>query len=99
MKLSDGASRIANDSLGFTFGFDGLSCRVGPSSGDFVAPVGVLWNFDLNQDWSIFADGGLMVPGPSLYLMGGGRYKVGDNIALTGRIGFPFVSFGVSFFL
>jgi hypothetical protein len=35
---------------------------------------------------------------PDLYAQIGGRYLINDSIGLTLRIGYPFVTFGVSFF-
>jgi hypothetical protein len=67
----------------------------------------VQWNFFFTDKFSAFAEGGLMLRSGGFYdyvdadfFIGiGGRYHFNDNVALTFRIGSPFVSLGVSFFV
>jgi hypothetical protein len=69
-------------------------------------PAVLQWNFWLTQRWSVFAE-----PGFSLYFYrhhafefapafyAGGRFLIRDGIAITGRLGYPASSIGVSFTL
>lgn len=100
-----------NDSVGITFGADITGC---PSSycSDYTHlrfPVGIQWNFWVTQAFSAFGDigfnlgvdagrgpyGGVY---PDFFLMVGGRYLFTNKVGLTFRIGYPFVTVGVSFF-
>lgn len=74
----------------------------------FYAPeAGVQWNFFLTPQFSVFADVGIMLRSYGVYqdnffdfyAMVGGRYHINKRIALTFRVGYPFVTFGPSFFL
>ncbi len=97
-----------NDSAGITFGADIASCRYGCDD-DFAiwTPVGVNWSFYFTRDWSAFAEGGLVFQSNSLYhdvyadyfAQLGGRYHFSDKAALTMRVGYPFISVGVSFYV
>jgi len=97
-----------NNSAGITFGVDLMSCRFGCKD-DFSiwTPVGLNWSFYLTDDWSVFADGGVLLRSDSFYHgaygdffgMIGGRYHFSDRAALTMRVGYPFVSVGVSFYV
>jgi hypothetical protein len=69
-------------------------------------PVVMQWNFWLTSRWSVFGEPGLAVyfvgdrdAGviPSGYL--GGRFRIAEGVTLTGRIGYPSLSLGVSFML
>jgi len=69
-------------------------------------PMVMQWNFWLTQHWSVFAEPGLAVyfagtQGVGVIPSGfvGGRYLIANGIALTGRIGYPSVSLGLSFML
>jgi hypothetical protein len=69
-------------------------------------PMVMQWNFWLTQHWSVFGE-----PGLAVYFAGdrgvgviptgfvGGRYHIANGITLTGRIGYPSVSLGLSFTL
>ncbi len=66
-------------------------------------PVVMQWNFWLTQHFSAFAEPGLNVffvgnhgvgVSPAGYI--GGRYYIANGFALTGRIGYPDVSLGLS---
>jgi hypothetical protein len=69
-------------------------------------PVVMQWNFWFTRQWSAFAE-----PGLNLYFLGnhgfdvspaayvGGRFQIADRITLTARLGYPTLSFGVSFML
>jgi hypothetical protein len=95
-----------NDSIAITFGVDLTGC---PSyCADHVifrAPVGVQWNFWFTRELSAFADLGGIVGGSAggfradFFAMVGGRYLFSDKTSVTLRIGYPFVSLGVSFFV
>jgi hypothetical protein len=79
----------------------------------FVLPVVLQWNFYLHRKWSVFgeAGGGLaFISADDWYgdddieffpmmFFGGGRFHFSDAAALTMRIGYPYASVGVSFFL
>ncbi len=99
-----------NDTVGITFGIDLTGC--GSYCGGYVhtwLPVGLQWNFFLTREWSVFGDFGFMpriTTGagnyngfhPDFFFMAGGRYHFNDKVSLTMRVGYPFVSVGVSFF-
>jgi hypothetical protein len=100
-----------NDTVGITFGLDLGGCSGSYCHGRFhvVSPVGLQWNFYLTREWNVFADLGFMLrfTGYSgidngvradFFAMAGGRYMISDKLSLTFRVGYPFVSFGVSFF-
>jgi hypothetical protein len=69
-------------------------------------PVVMQWNFWLTDRFSAFAEPGLnfyflshhsMDISPALYV--GGRFQVARGITITGRLGYPACSIGVSFML
>ena len=69
-------------------------------------PVVMQWNFWLTERFSAFGEPGLSLyhlgsygfsASPALYV--GGRYLLADRIALTARIGYPTLGFGVSFMM
>jgi hypothetical protein len=78
-------------------------------------PVAMQWNFWLTPKFSVFGEPGLYVyhgisdcnvPGCNLtqtsvdfMFHAGGRFHLNDTVALTLRVGYPTLSFGVSFFL
>jgi hypothetical protein len=74
---------------------------------DYVyVPVVMQWSFWFTRRWSAFGEPGLniyyvgnhgMYFDPAIYA--GGRFQISDRVTLTGRIGYPTVSFGVSFML
>lgn len=95
-----------NNTVGITFGIDATSCRYCRDDVTIWLPVGLQWNFFLTDKWSVFADLGLAPRTDgfdSIYFdfmaMVGGRYHFNDTVALTMRIGYPFVSVGASFFV
>ncbi len=76
------------------------------ASSYWFLPVVMQWNFWLTRQWSVFVEPGLspyvsdVRPFgviPALYL--GGRYRFSKAAALTLRLGYPTISFGVSFLL
>lgn len=95
-----------NNTVGITFGIDLTNCRF-CNGDDFRIwnPVGLQWNFWFTDKWSAFADLGFMLRNNGFYHhvyadffgMLGGRYMFTDRVGLTMRIGYPFVSLGVSF--
>jgi hypothetical protein len=67
-------------------------------------PVVMQWNFWLTQRWSVFGEPGLNLYfashrsldiSPALYV--GGRFHIANGIAITGRLGYPASSIGLSF--
>jgi hypothetical protein len=72
-------------------------------------PVVMQWNFWLHQRASVFAEPGFALHlrrgvgdddlGPSMVLQLGGRWHFLDPVALTGRLGYPTSSIGLSFLL
>jgi hypothetical protein len=89
-----------NDSVGLGFGGDWTRDTT-------WVPVVMQWNFWLSEHWSVFAEPGVALRlrdefrdrGPDLTLYGGGRFRFGQAVALTLRIGHPAASIGFSFFL
>ena len=100
-----------NDTVAITFGLDVTAC---PSYCNhhayFRIPAGIQWNFFITEKFNVFADLGFMLGiatigtgkgggvFPDFFVMPGGRFMFSDKVALTFRIGYPFVSLGVSFF-
>ena len=70
-------------------------------------PVVMQWNFWLHQRWSVFGEPGLAFSHPvhggglgvSPDLSVGGRFHATDQVTLTLRLGYPALTFGVSFLL
>ncbi len=89
-----------NDSVGLGFGADWTRDTT-------WVPVVLQWNFWLSEHWSVFAEPGVALRlrddfrdrGPDFTIYGGGRYRFGDTVALTMRIGRPAFALGLSFFL
>ncbi len=78
----------------------------GGSSNYLYVPVVMQWNFWLHPRWSVFGEPGLVFShhnGGSLGLepdlSAGGRFLLTDGVTLTLRVGYPVVTFGVSFLL
>lgn len=97
-----------NNTVGISFGIDFTNCRFCTRDEFRIwTPVTMQWNFWFNEHWSAFADLGFILATEGFYRdvypdfagMLGGRYNFNDNVALTMRIGVPFVTFGVSFFV
>ena len=94
-----------NNTVGITFGIDATSCEVCSNDAVLYFPVALQWNFSFSKEWGAFGELGPMIRAdlgdevlPDLYAQIGGRYLFNDGIGLTLRIGYPFVTFGVSFF-
>ncbi len=94
-----------NNTVAVTVGIDVTHCDdwcANPAV--LYIPTGVQWNFFFSKEWGAFGEIGPMLRTdfdgvlPDLYVAAGGRYLFSDNVGLTLRIGFPFVTFGVSFF-
>ncbi len=76
----------------------------------FYTPVTMQWNFYFTPKWSVFGE-----PGMAMYFrtgryeplsvgvipvfFAGGRYHFSNKATLTMRIGYPYTTIGVSFFL
>jgi hypothetical protein len=97
-----------NNTVAVSFGLDMTTCP--PCRNDFTLylPIATLqWNFFFTEHWSAFPDLGLTMRTDGFYddvyldfvAMLGGRYHFNDDVALTMRIGYPFISVGASFFL
>ena len=93
-----------NNTVGITFGMDVTSCDVCQNDAVLYFPLALQWNFFFSKEWNAFGELGPMIRAdlgdqvvPDLYLQAGGRYLFNDTIGLTLRIGYPFISFGVSF--
>jgi hypothetical protein len=99
--------RRINDNVGITFGVDLTGCPssyCGNQTIRFWAPVGVQWNFFLTRKVSVFPEAGFVLHAdrggvvPDFFAAAGLRYHFADRTALTFRVGYPFVSVGLSFF-
>ncbi|MFS8071170.1 MAG: hypothetical protein ACMG6S_32785 [Byssovorax sp.] len=98
-----------NNTVAITFGVDFTNCRYcGNRDFSFWSPVELQWNFFLTDKWSVFAEGGVMLHSYGFLtadtygdftFSAGARYHFDDKVALTMRLGYPFVSVGVSFFV
>jgi hypothetical protein len=101
-----------NNTVGITFGIDATSlncrgCRYRDDDFYLWMPIGLQWNFFFTDKFSAFADLGFMLRSGGFYrhvyadffAMVGGRYHFSDKVALTFRVGQPFVTLGVSFFV
>ena len=103
--------RKINNTVAITFGVDFTNdnCRgcYGRHDFSFWSPVALQWNFFLTDKWSVFGEAGFMLRSygflADIYgdftLAAGGRFHFNDKVALTMRVGYPFVSLGVSFFV
>ena len=100
--IDPGPVKSINDTFAITFGGDVLAAKNGRP---YVwLPVGVQWNFFFSQSWSAFGEGGVVFGVQDKarlnpVLAAGGRFHINERIALTLRLCYPTVSFGVSFFL
>jgi len=76
----------------------------------FYTPVTMQWNFYLTPKWSVFGEPGLAMffrtashqslsVGATPLIFVGGRYHFSNTATLTMRIGYPYTTLGVSFFL
>lgn len=96
-----------NNTVAISFGLDFTDCRYCRRDFTIWSPVTMQWNFFFNDQWSAFADLGATLRTDGFYRdvwfdfvgMVGGRYHFNDSMSLTMRIGYPFFSVGVSFFV
>lgn len=95
-----------NNTVAITFGADLTTCDwCYRDNAQLYLPVGLQWNFFFSKEWSAFGEAGLVGRSdfdgfrPDLMLAAGGRYFFDDTVALTARVGYPFFTFGVSFFV
>ena len=68
----------------------------------FAIPVVMQWNFFLSTHWSVFGEPGIGIAAGDRTVaypifLAGGRYHFTERIALTMRVGYPWISVGVSF--
>lgn len=110
IKVADPVIPRLNNTIGVTFGLDFTNCEycyAGREQFSFWTPIGAQWTFFLTRKWSVFADVGVVPFSDGFYrnlwvapmFEVGGRYHFRDKITLTMRLGFPFISVGVSFFI
>jgi hypothetical protein len=110
--MDPGFVRKINDSVGITFGADITGCPSNSYCSGYThirLPVGIQWNFWITPAFSAFADAGF-TPAidagrgayggfyPDFFLQAGLRVLFTNKVGLTVRVGYPFVSVGVSFF-
>ncbi len=100
-----------NNTVAITFGVDFTNNNCGHFSCNrsfsFWSPVALQWNFFLTDKWSVFGEGGFVLRSYGFFnetygdftFAAGGRFHFNDKVALTMRVGYPFVSVGVSFFV
>lgn len=106
IKVADPVIPKLNNSIGITFGVDVTNCYFCSKDWSLWTPVGVNWTFYLTRDWSVFGDLGFVLRSngfysdayPDFFAMAGGRWHFSDRASLTVRLGYPFISVGVSFF-
>lgn len=109
IKVADPVIPRLNNTIGVTFGIDFTNCPYCYRGQEFSfwTPIGAQWTFFLTRKWSVFADVGIVPFSDGFYqnlwvnpmFEIGGRYHFRDKITLTMRLGFPFISVGVSFFI
>lgn len=109
IKVADPVIPRLNNTIGVTFGIDFTNCGYCYRGQEFSfwTPVGAQWTFFLTPKWSVFADIGAVAFSDGFYhnlwfdpmFEVGGRYHFRDKITLTMRLGFPFITVGVSFFI
>jgi hypothetical protein len=68
----------------------------------FGIPVVMQWNFFLSTHWSVFGEPGVGIAAGDRAIvypifLAGGRYHFTERVALTLRVGYPWVAVGVSF--
>jgi hypothetical protein len=97
-----------NNTVALTFGLDFTNCRYCRKDFSvFLPEAGIQWNFFFSDKFSAFADLGFQLRNvgfyndvtPDFFAMIGGRFHINRTVALTARIGYPFFTFGASFFL
>ncbi|NUP07475.1 MAG: hypothetical protein HOW73_15605 [Polyangiaceae bacterium] len=95
-----------NNTIAISFGMDVTTCDVCHNDAVLYFPVALQWNFFFSKEWSAYGEVGPMIRAdlgdqvlPDLYVAAGGRYQFNDTVALTARLGYPFFTFGVSFFI
>jgi hypothetical protein len=98
-----------NNSIAISFGLDFNSCRFYCGNRfELWSPVTLQWNFFLTRKWSAFAELGGIIHSdgffdrnvwidPTFFL--GTRIHFTDSVALTFRVGSPWIGVGVSFYV
>lgn len=92
-----------NNSVGVGVGLDWVPlCGGSCNAGHLLVPIVMQWSFYLARSFSLFAEPGLLADldgafAPNLMLQIGGRWHFKDTTAFTFRIGWPYVSLGLSF--
>jgi hypothetical protein len=110
IKVADPVIPRLNNTIGVTFGLDFTNCGYcyyGKEQFSFWTPVGAQWTFFLTRKWSVFGDVGAVAFSDGFYhnlwfdpmFEVGGRFHFRDKITLTMRVGYPFITVGVSFFI
>jgi len=99
-----------NNTVGITFGLDISGCTGRYCYNDtwfMRAPVGLQWNFWLFDRFNAFAEFGVQ---PRIhrffdetyfdfFAQVGGRVMFNDKVSFTFRVGYPYITLGVSFFV
>jgi hypothetical protein len=97
-----------NNVVGITFGLNITNCQFCyRDDWSLYTPVGLQWRFWITKEFSAFADLGFVLRTegfyrevyPDFFAMLGGSYHFNDDVAFTFRIGIPWVTLGVSFFV
>lgn len=95
-----------NNTVGITLGVDVTSCEPCSKDVSLLIPLALQWNFFFSKEFSVSGEVGPMLRTdgffssvvPDLWLMGTGRYHFSDSVALSLGLGYPGITFGVSFF-
>jgi hypothetical protein len=101
--MDPGFVKTINNLAGFSFGGDLFAGR--KHSNALYVPLMAHWSFFFTQHWSAFGEAGLGLRffddktriSPALNI--GGRFHITEHVALTLRLGYPALAFGVSFLL
>jgi hypothetical protein len=102
-----------NDSVAIGIGAELVFDAIGALGVDvrLVTPVVLQWSFWVTAHWSVFGEPGFAIEFPMSTPQGGepiyvtpvlsvgGRYSFNDKVAIVARVGYPFSTIGVSFFL
>jgi hypothetical protein len=97
-----------NNTIAISFGLDLTNCRFCRYDRYSIwSPVALQWNFFLTKKWSVFAEIGGIIRSEGFYrdywldpaIWLGTRLHFNDKVALTARLGVPWISVGVSFFV
>ncbi|HEY3235990.1 MAG TPA: hypothetical protein VGJ84_14835 [Polyangiaceae bacterium] len=87
-------------------------CPFGNNMDNFLVPIVLQWNFFFSEQWSVFAEPGVGIRFYDHYFaydthtgvdpfifFAGGRFHFDPSVTLTVRVGWPYLSAGVSFLI